>query len=314
MAWGCARGADVAPSVPNNALDGDEVTTWVDDSGEARLADAASTSWGRVCDGAHGDPQTATLYGKACAAGDGDGCRKLGLRYLCGVGVDKNAPVAATMFEKSCTLHDMEGCQLHAGSLLAGNVGARDTVRGLRVYLRACNEGSSRACGALGSILMTAGKPHTSSRAAELLEKACTQSQYDACGNLAIVELEGLGGRAKNPSRAATIARAACEKSDPFSCGVLGSLYMTGIGTSKDEAAAAKLFAISCEGGEALGCTHLAVCHYKGTGVPRDVQRASELFRKGCDGGNGQACRILAELSGSTSAPAVPSAASPTMF
>jgi TPR repeat protein len=159
---------------------------------------------------------------------------------------------------------------------------------------------------------MMFGGPKLAVPSAAYLEKACSRGHGDSCGNLAVLESKGLGGRPANPQRAVTLATSACEKNSAFACGVLGAMQMNGAGTPKDEASAAKLFEISCNGGEATGCTYLAVCHYQGSGVPQDVHKAADFFRKACDGGNGQACRLLAEMS--TVPQAAAPTASPTMF
>lgn len=315
MLVGCAR-----PSLSNSKIGTNadaDLSSVLDERSYASLADASSNQLSAICSqapvGGFTDDR-ATLYGKACKANDGESCTKLGAMYMCGVGVEKSAPTAAAMFEKACNLHHSDGCQYHAGALLSGNLGKRDTVSALRVLQRACNfDNSASACSSLGSILMMMGKPETIALGGPYLERACNAGNYGACGNLAIVELNGMGGRPKNEAKAFKLATTGCEKSSPFACGVLGTLYMAGSGVKKDEAAAAKLFTISCDGGEATGCMYLAACHYQGAGVTRDVSKAAELFRKACDGGNGQSCRLLAEMSGQASSSAT-SAPNPTMF
>lgn len=300
----------------------------LDEAAESTLAATSTLHVARVCEGQqYATTQGTDLYGKACTMGDAESCAKLGVLYLCGSatggvgggGVEKNGAIAATMFEKSCALHNTDGCQLHAATLITG-IPKRDTARGLRVYAKACDEGSARACGTLGAIFMLVGKPEVQMRAVSFVEKSCDLGNDDACGNLAVIELNGIGGREKNPDRALKIAKASCAKQSPFACAVLGTLHMTGTpNLPKDEAAAAKLFSFACDGNDALGCLYFGVCTAQGLGVAQNLQVASDSLKKSCDGGNGQACRFLAEMSSvPTHSPSMTSSqsggANPTMF
>ena len=317
LSWGCTpalEGANHSPS-PRASTPAAVSEGVLDEAGENVLAQMASNHFGQKCESSPSvDEQTVSLYGKACTNGDALGCVKLGALYACGRGVEKNGAVALAMFDKSCALHNEDGCQLHAAALLAGNLGKRDTARGLRLYERECDAGSAHACGSLGSFMMLLGKVEAEARGLAFLEKACTGGHLDSCGNLAVAQVKGLAGRPANPTRGVLTSKAACEKNNAFSCGILGMLQLTGEGTPKDEKSATKLLESSCKAGEASGCTYLAACFYQGLGVAQDVPKATELFRKGCDAGNGQACRLLAEISSSPQASSVPSAASPTMF
>jgi uncharacterized protein len=321
LTWGCARSTQPTPpsastSTANPLLTAD-LSHALEPSMESSLVEQSAKKWDEACTTSTlADADAVALYGKACAASDGEGCAKLGMIYACGSGVQKNAATATTLFEKSCALRNATGCQMYGGALLGGNFGKSDVAQGLRVYQSACNEkGSANACGTVGSILMLFGRRDEAPRAIAFLEKACTGGVLDSCGNAAVLELNGMGSHEKNPGRAFALAKSGCEKANGFSCGVLGALYMTGAGVAKDEKTAVKLFTMSCDAGEASGCTYLGGSYHQGSGVPQDVSKAAELFRKGCEGGNGQACRVLAEMS-ATTAPSrsMPSAASPTMF
>ncbi|MCW5838127.1 MAG: sel1 repeat family protein [Labilithrix sp.] len=320
-AAGCAqargdasRGAE--PAAGKSAVD---FASLIEPSNETPLAGLAVSFWERQCATAGPvDPRTTALYGKACTNGDGEGCSKLGAAYMCGAGVAKNERVAVTMFEKACSTRDADGCQRFAGALVSGvghdgHPSSADVVRGLEVYDRACRSGAARACGSIGAVMLLAGNAAALPHGVAYLERACDGGFLDACGNLAVVEAEGLRGRAKDPERGAKLARAACEKSNAYSCGVFGKLQVEGTGTPKDEVSGAKLLTVACDAGEATACAQLGLCHYYGRGVNEDVGRATELFQKGCDGGNGPACRVLAELSAAAET-VEPPVASPTMF
>jgi len=294
----------------------DDVETFLDPAAELILASPSPTRLAQACTRQGAPAADIPSAKKACAAGDADACASLGAAAMCrahDADANANAEPALGTLERSCALGSDDGCHQFATALVAGNLGRRDVGRGLRVHHRACSNGSARACGSLGSVLVSIRKPAAISRGASYLEKACAGGYLDSCGSLAIIEASGAGSRAKNPERAATIARDACEKRNALSCGVLGALKVRGLGVAKDEASGVKLLAVACNAGEASGCTNLGICHYNGTGVARDIHKATELFEKGCGGGNKQACTILAEVSAAPQATA-PSAANVPAF
>jgi TPR repeat protein len=308
-AKGSAASAEATPK--GSELD---IASMLDDAASQALADASSAHWARACAAKPSlETRSVTLYGKACAAGDADGCTKFGGAYACGREVEKNGTAALASFDKACALHDANGCQLEAAALLAGNIVPRDTARGIKIYEKACATGSAPACGAIGSFLVLLGKPGTMERGVGYLERACAGGNNDSCGNMAVVETKGWAGHPADPKHAASVAKTGCEKKSPFSCGIYGALVLQGLGVPKDPASAAKLFEIACNDGDAMACANLATCHLQGIGTNQDVARAAELYKQACDNGNGTACRVLAELSTSaaTSQGAQPSQ---TMF
>ncbi len=161
---------------------------------ELALAQASSAPAVRACERrSPARPEAASAYKKACTDGDGDACAELGVVHMCGDGVEKNEPGALAMFERSCALGSAQGCEQFASVLIAGSLGRRDAARGLRIQHRACSDGSVRACGSLGALLMVLGTPSAVTRALTYLEKACDGGHLDSCGNIALIEAQGLG-------------------------------------------------------------------------------------------------------------------------
>ena len=231
----------------------DDVETFLDPAAELILASPSPTRLAQACTRQGAPAADIPSAKKACAAGDADACASLGAAAMCrahDADANANAEPALGTLERSCALGSDDGCHQFATALVAGNLGRRDVGRGLRVHHRACSNGSARACGSLGSVLVSIRKPAAISRGASYLEKACAGGYLDSCGSLAIIEASGAGSRAKNPERAATIARDACEKRNALSCGVLGALKVRGLGVAKDEASGVKLLAVACNAGD----------------------------------------------------------------
>ncbi len=293
---GCAHSSrpDATSAGAPKPQAGPPVTLALDENTTAALAPTRDAYIAQACAGAHGDPQVAALFEKACRAGDGDGCTKLGVIDMCGAGVAKDVKAAMSMFENACALSNEDGCQHQAFGLIGDHLGRRDLPRGIALFDRRCSKGSARACASLATILSVF--PEKATPALTYFDKACTLGQDDACANVAVIEVNGLGDHKPNPERALKFAKVACDRKNAFACGILGMMYVRGMGVAEDAIAGVKLLTSSCEANEPAGCGYLAVCYYEGRGVARDEAKAAELFRKACDGGNGQACRALGEL------------------
>jgi TPR repeat protein len=136
----------------------------------------------------------------------------------------------------------------------------------------------------------------------------------DACANLSIAHLNGIGVTA-NETKAAELGKRACEDKSSLGCAVYANALVSGRGAAKDVEAGAKLFSIACEGGNTSACVATGKCLYYGLGLPRDADRASTLLVAACDKGSGEACRLLADWSLAGHTPPVPSGAlNPVMF
>jgi TPR repeat protein len=155
-----------------------------------------------------------------------------------------------------------------------------------------CARGDADSCGAIGGILMINGNID---RGLPYLTKAC-EDDADACANLAVLEAQGLGGRAKNPERAIALAKRACEAKSMFGCQTLGFIFASGIAGAPEWQKAHALFAIACEGGNGQACMNLAKCQADGLGTKEDESAAMTSLTKSCDLGHGAACRVLADV------------------
>jgi ankyrin repeat protein len=94
--------------------------------------------------------RAASLYRKACDAGDARGCTRLGEAYQAGEGVPLDAAQAAPLYEKACGRPMGEAaCFLLARLYETGAGIARDAAKAHALYGRACDEGEPRGCEAL---------------------------------------------------------------------------------------------------------------------------------------------------------------------
>lgn len=285
------------------------------------LAAAASRHFASTCESMSTvqlDSATSSLYGKACRANDADGCMKLAAAYMCGNGVVKNDATSVSLMEKGCAA-DAKHCNTLGAALIEGRMVKRDLVRAFALYEKACEAGSNAVCSALGSLLLVAGRPSVHARAIGALEKACSpvngaNADADACANLGIAHLEGIGVT-KDETKAADLGKRACEGKSALGCMLYANALVTGKGATQHVERGALLFAIACDGGNTNACVATGKCLYYGVGVTRDTEKAGSMLVSACDKGSGEACRLLADwsLAGHTTPPAS-GAVSPVLF
>jgi TPR repeat protein len=312
---GSAKAATVAAKIEAPAEN--PIPAFVDPTKVDALGEAASSHFAGTCSSASSvqlDAATTSLYGKACRRNDADGCMKLAAAYMCGNGVMKNDATAVSLLEQGCAA-DAKRCNVLGAALIEGRMTRRDLGRAFTLYEKGCEAGSPAVCTAYGSLLLVAGRPSEHSRAIAALEKACNaeESDADACANLAIAHLDGIGFE-KDAVKATELGKRACEAKSALGCAIYANALMTGKGATQDVEAGAKLFAIACDGGSNAACVATGKCLYYGVGVTRDTEKASTVLVAACDKGSGEACRLLADwsLAGRTAPP--PTGLNPVMF
>ena len=75
--------------------------------------------------------------------------------------------------------------------LIEGRMTKRDLGRAFALYEKGCEAGSAEVCGALGSLLLLAGRPSEHARAVKVLEKGCTsESGETRDGGEATIKIE----------------------------------------------------------------------------------------------------------------------------
>ena len=109
-------------------------------SGCAALGEAYASGVGVARDPA----RALSLYERACAIDDGDGCRDLGLALR---GKDDDRALKA--FQRAC--FEKTSCIEYAELLEAGRGTVADTATARKLYLDACDRGDKRGCAHVGA-------------------------------------------------------------------------------------------------------------------------------------------------------------------
>lgn len=254
-----------------------------------------------------------------CLAGDASACFDVGNSYLAYYEWRPGDFVrAAYFFLKGCDAGDPQLC-VTVGEMYAEGKGfARDPVKALELYHRACdkNDKTSGCFEAARLLERGRGIPRDATRAAALYERSCDANGF-GCPELAGLLQRG-EGVAKDPARAFALYERSCANRDPDACYQLGLAYRDGIGVARDPAAARKRFletcrsgfsgsfvgcAEACEAGDGGACQKLAAALDTADGIQPDPIRAAELYQRAallydtaCASGDQQACEAVLRL------------------
>jgi TPR repeat protein len=160
---------------------------------------------------------------------------------------------------------------------------------------RECSSGSGESCFQLGAAHEEGnGVAKDAKRAAALYLRACDLGFGTACGERAVMILEGVVPG--EPSEAAALCAKGCDAKSAASCALLGSMYQEGSGVEANASTAAQLYERACDLGEARGCSALGYLYFDGRGVPHDETKGRALIEKGCKAGDTDACKVIKEL------------------
>jgi TPR repeat protein len=148
-------------------------------------------------------------FEKACDAGDGAACLRLGEMLVKGVGGPMNKRKADDLLGRACDRGDAAACAF------GGDVAyARDDAASRRMLLSACRGGHLESCvGAAWMLRNGEGGSADEAGADEILERACGKGCADACFFL------GLAREADGGSGGAAPFARACALGDPVACG-----------------------------------------------------------------------------------------------
>jgi TPR repeat protein len=174
---------------------------------------------------------------------------------------------------------------------------------------RACKDGDSCACGALGSRLLHGGSvARDSKRGLSLLETACSGGCPTACWTLGSAFQSGSGVRADTTrakgyfDRVNAMCEDGCKSGDADRCFTLGGAYLSGHGVSADRGKAEKLYSqaadlyeTQCNGGNPHACTRLALQTDHGLGLEESKAKAATLYVKACQAGDAESCEEAAK-------------------
>ena len=125
-------------------------------------------------------------------------------------------------------------------------------------------------------------------------EKACDEGRSEACSALGIVYEIGLGV-APDPGRAVGLYALACRSGNVRGCTNLAVARVEGLGVPRDDRAGAAVLSTSCDRGDARACLYLARLHGGGDAPPAERALAERLLEFACDGQEAPACVARAE-------------------
>ncbi len=136
------------------------------------------------------------------------------------------------------------------------------------------------------------GIPQDYKKAAELFQKADSQSYTPASKNLASCLYYGIG-TSKNSEKAAMLFKKAAENNVVSAQHSLAVCYLTGQGVPCDKKKAFSWFEKSANAGNPYAQYHLANLYYKGVGTTADKENAVNWFAKSADKGYAPAQYLL---------------------
>ena len=122
---------------------------------------------------------------RECDAGSSDRCRRIGVNYEFGKGVDKDMKRATELYASACEMKNSEGC-LAAGRMYEFHHGVSpDDARAVTFYRNSCDLDNATGCANLAIMLERGrGAPKDGARAGELFARACDRGAGIACEHM----------------------------------------------------------------------------------------------------------------------------------
>lgn len=196
----------------------------------------------------------------AAAAGQSDAMYTLGIAYLLGRGVTKDAAMARAWFEKAAQAGDRRA-QYRMGEFYRTGTGvAKDPIR-----------------------------------AAQYFHAAAQQGQEQAQIALARAYQSGSGVN-KDFAEAARWLGPAAQNGNALAEAGLGYLYAEGLGVPKDPQRAVALYRRAADKGNTSGINNLANAYWSGEGIGQDRDEALRLWRRAARAGHDQALSNLRKM------------------
>ena len=229
-------------------------------------------------------------YKRGCDLGHGAACHELASRHRNAEGTARDHVAARQAWEKACDAGHPEGCVELAHRLWFAEGGPQDCPRARGMFDDLCGHDVASACRGLGWLnWMGSGMPSNAKRAVELFRKSCQAGDNSGCEGLSTAAFEGRG-IPRDVDWALREARRLCDAGHMGGCYRVGFHLLWGFGTPADPAQAASFMRRACEGGHPWSCSALGWMSRAADGVPEDLPRALALFEKGCDEGDAGGC------------------------
>lgn len=233
--------------------------------------------------------EAATWYEKACAAGEGDGCNRLGIMLEQGAKTKADRAKAAERYREGCTKGSGIACSNLGYQYEVGEGVVKDEEQAFTFYERACRLDETACFNYANTLERDRGDL---ARSHETYRRACAAEVADACEQAGRQLHAGIG-TGVDFAAAARYQKRGCDLGSVGACVALGFYYDNGHGVPPDHTAALRLFQTACDADSPLGCHNLAWDYENGEGVARDVQRALATYQKACDLKYGDACTNL---------------------
>jgi TPR repeat protein len=200
----------------------------------------------------------------ACTRGEGESCFALARTYYLGRGVATDYSRAASLYSRACDAGNSKGCGW-LGAMYEGQGLAKDAARAAAMYSRevallskACDAGDPSSCNDIGDRYRYDfwGKKDFV-RAAESFSKACDGGSADGCKSLGSMYLGGVGVP-KDFYKAVALQTKACNLGDGDGCFIAALAYQYGRNIEKNTGRARELYQKFCAMGEEMACAEAA--------------------------------------------------------
>jgi len=224
------------------------------------------------------------LWKSQCDDKDKDACFQIAFYHR-----HDDGQLAQEFSEKACALAHEEGCNLAGFVHYTGMKPVKwDMAKAVTFYAKACELGSSSACGNMGEVYRFGlGTKADPKKAHEHYKRSCDAGSQYGCGGYAHYVATGEGGAKQDLAAAEQLYRAACEADTLESCAELAKLLeQRGKGTIA-EIAKLKLRAFQLAEDQSKTNPEymyfLGTFHRDGIATMKDEDKALELFGKACD-------------------------------
>ena len=268
---------------------------------------------GGKCTRPEGAPTHACRYGDVqdcsvqCDKGNNESCDTLGVMFMGGAGVARNAAKAAPLHKKACDGGLANACFNYGLVLLNGEGVPKDEASAVPLFAKACKEGVTRACTALAVVVQFGqGTTADPARAAKIYAIGCRGGDENACSNLGTMFNGGIGVP-KDEKVAAGLFKQACDGGNSIGCGNFAYMVEFGKGVAKNQQTAARIYERACQA-QSSECVWLGAVYHAGIGVKKDRKRALAEYARSCDAliargraetaGESISCILVNELQG----------------
>jgi TPR repeat protein/uncharacterized caspase-like protein len=249
------------------------------------------------------DAEVLTLFQKAADAGYTPAVTDLGMMYVRGKGVSKDAAAAVSWFRKAADAGYAPAMTDLGRMYQRGDGVSKDAAAAMSWFRKAADAGYAPGLYQMGLVYQLGwGVPKDASEAARWYRKAADAGEESGMAVLGVMYKKGDGvpkDEAEAESwfrKAEKLIRKAAEAGSASSMGRLGQLYDHGLGVPEDAAEAARWYRKAADAGDLWGAVRLGQFYESGTGVPTDASEAVRWYRKAAEAGSASSMSRLGQL------------------